>query len=528
VPHESQPNPTQADRQDLLAASRRVDWRFLWPDPLLRRVALVGEERPRLRAALELLSERVVGADESPDLVVVCGATPDDLRRAAERVPPGGRLYAELRGPRVAHARALALLSGLGFGGLAAHWHHPDFERCEEIVPLASPEVVRHALGRRGSRLRARVGRLALETGLLGRVIPCVSIVGQRRGDSGVEPRNAALSLLLSRPAPEVSPAARSLLLTPRFAASRHVVFLLFEPDDDRPSLVAKMPRLPGDVGGIEREAAALRALDRLRENGFQGAPHLVAFEAATPRALLAETALTGTPMTPAVVRRAPERCLAAVAALLEEIGLADPAVATADSHWYERLLEEPLGRFAASFDGGEEHLLVERTLELVAPLRGAALPLVLEHGDAGHPNLFLLESGRAALIDWEVCEPRGLPGHDLFFFLAYLAFAVAGAGMTDERRAVFHETFFGARAPYAQAVAGYAERVGVPPRLLRPLFVASWARYAAGLPGRLRTTGGERGVPSTESLRGHRYYVLWRHTVENAGDLHLPGEGRG
>lgn len=527
MPHQSQPNPPQTDRQDLLAASRRVDWRFLLPDPHLRRVALVGEERPGLRAALELLSEGVVSAEDSPDLVVVGGATLADLRQAAERVPPGGRLYAELRGPRVPYARALDLLSGLGFGELAAHWHHPDFERCEEIVPLASPEVVRHALGRRGSRLRARLGRVALEAGLLGRVIPCVSILGHRAGDTGVEPRNAALSLLLSRPGPEVSPAARSLLVTPRFAASRHVVFLFFEPDDGRPSLVAKMPRLSGDVGGIEREAAALRALDRLRERGFDGAPRLVAFEGA-PHAALAETALTGTPMTPAVVRRTPEGCLDAVAALLAEIGLADPIAATADPHWYERLLEEPLRRFAASFDGGGEALLVERTLELVAPLRSAGLPLVLEHGDVSHPNLFLRESGRAALIDWELCEPRGLPAHDLFFFLAYLAFAVEGAGVTDERRAVFHETFFGARASYAQALVGYAERVGVPPRLLRPLFVASWARYAAGLPSRLRTTGGERGAPSMESLRGHRYYVLWRHTVENAGELRLPGEGQG
>lgn len=527
MPHQSQTNPPHADHQGLLAASRRIDWRFLLSDPRLGRVALVGHVDPSLREALGLLSEEVVGQGESADLTVVRGAGPRELARAAQLVPPGGWLYAELRRPRAAPGRAFALLRGLGFGELAAHWHHPDFERCTEIVPLSNEEVLRHALSRRGSRLKALLARLALETGLLARVVPSVSVLGRRRA-SGVDlqPHNAALSLLLSEPDVDVSPATSSLLLTPRFAASRHVVFLLFGPHDEVPSLVAKMPRLSGDVGGIEREALSLRALDRLWEGGFDGAPRVVFFDNDANRAVLAETALTGTSMTPAEVRRAPDRCLDAVAGLLMEIGAAQARAPAQAARWFERLLEEPLRRLAASFDSGDETALVERTLGLLSPLREAELPFVLEHGDVSHPNLILLGSGRAGLIDWELSEPHGLPAHDLFFFLEFFAFSVAPARAAARRTAVFAETFFGARVPYAKTILAYAERVGVPSSLLHPLFVACWARCAAGLPLRLRTTREERGAPSAQSIRGHRYYDLWRYTVEHAGKLLLPGNG--
>ena len=526
MPHLFQTNQLDADRQSQLVASRRVDWRFLLPDPRLRRVALVGQGRPGLREALELLSEESVDAADSPDLVVVSGAGAglDALRHAAELVPSGGHIYAELA-PLAGHTRAFALLKRLGFGELRAHWHLPGFDRCEEIVPLAGEEVVRHALGRRGPRVRIP-GRVLFASGLLGRVSPWVSVLGRRLdAGSGHPPVNAGLSRLAAAGV-DFPAETRSLLVTPRFATSRHVVFLFFQPGDDRPWLVAKLPRLPADVEGIEREAAGLRELGRLGSS-FDGAPRLVAFEREPGGALLAETAVSGAPMAPAEIRRAPDRCVSSVAGLLTEMALADPRAASADPGWYERLLGEPLRRFAAAFEGGDEARLVERTLELVAPLREGEIPLVLEHGDVSHPNILLLADGRAALVDWELSELRGLPAHDLFLFLAYVVFALGRARTNDRRKAVFHETFFGARAPYSETILAYAERVGVLPRFLPALFVACWARYAAALVARLRTVGGEGTAPSA-SLRAHRNYVLWRHTVENAGQLRLSGEEEG
>jgi hypothetical protein len=517
VPHASQSNPHPTDRHDLLLASRRVDWRFLLPDPALRRVAIVGEAGPDLRRALELFSEEAGSRPEAPELVVAAAAGPRELRAAAELVPPGGRLYAELRGPLARPGRALTLLRELGLGEAIAHWHLPSFDRAQEIVPLAHDEVVGHALERHSPRFRIP-GRALLRAGLLRRLAPCVSVLARRvDGDSSPPSRDASLARLAAAGV-DVPADARSLLLTPRFAASRHVVFLLFPPGEERPRLVAKLPRLSQDVAGIEREAESLR---RLGEDGFEGAPHLLAFTREPGAELLAETALVGVPLSPEEVRRAPEASVGSVGELLVRMALADPQPAAGDPDWFERLLGEPLRRFAAAFDGGDEARLVERTLELVAPLRGSELPLVLEHGDVSHPNLLRLASGPAALVDWELSEPRGLPAHDLFLFLAYVAFALGRAKSNEERVRIFDETFFRARAP-SEAISSYAERADVAPRLLPALFVACWARYAATLVERLRAFPGE-DAPS-ERLRAHRNYALWRHTVESVERLRVSG----
>jgi Phosphotransferase enzyme family len=522
VPHASQSNPLQTDRHDLLVASRRIDWRFLLPDPELRRVAIVGEASARLRQALELFGGEVGSGADAPELVVAAPAGPGELRAAAELVPPGSRLYAELRGPLARPGRALALVRELGLAEAAAHWHLPNFDRPQEIVPLAHEEVVRHALERHGRRFRIAGGAL-LRAGLLRRLAPCVSVLARRvDGDSRAPEPNAGLARLAAAGV-DIPARARSLLVTPRFAASRHVVFLVFRPGEDRPRLAAKLPRLSGDVTGIEREAGSLRALGRLDSAGFEGAPRLLAFEGEPGRELLAETAVVGTPLSPAGVRRAPEVSVSSVEELLVQMALADPQPAAADPGWFERLLGEPLRRFAASFGGGDEARLAARTLELVSPLRKCDLRLVLEHGDVSHPNLVVLANGRAALVDWELSEPRGLPTHDLFLFLAYVAFAVGRAKSNERRKEVFDETFFGTGAPSA-TILGYVERVGVERDCLHALFVACWARYAAALVARLRTSGGE-GAASSGDIRAHRNYVLWRHTVENAERLCLLGE---
>ena len=55
-----------------------------------------------------------------------------------------------------------------------------------------------------------------------------------------------------------------SLTLTPRFPASRHVIFLLMPRDRHDPVLVAKVPRLPEFSDSIEREVRNLREIQAL------------------------------------------------------------------------------------------------------------------------------------------------------------------------------------------------------------------------------------------------------------------------
>ena len=190
---------TQTQSDALLQASRRVDWRFLLPDPNLGRVAYLGPANRSLWESLRLFSAALAVIEGTPtqdsraaqfDVVGASRPSNDMLERAAELVRPEGFLYVEayrrlwpsrLRSP----ADYVSAIRRLGFVEVEAHWHWPNFEACAEIVPLDDPAAMLHALGRRrrggAARLKSAVGRRLLRMGLLTRIVPCFSIVARKR-----------------------------------------------------------------------------------------------------------------------------------------------------------------------------------------------------------------------------------------------------------------------------------------------------------------------------------------------------------
>lgn len=280
------------------------------------------------------------------------------------------------------------------------------------------------------------------------------------------------------------------ILLTPRFRRSRHVIVLVLADGSSVPALVAKLPRRACDADGLEREAENLRAVSGALAGAAQGSvPMALAFERGLSHPLLLESALLGSALSPAALRRDRSRAVVTVGAWLERLALAT-STPTEGAAYYDRLVSAPiraLAEAAPSLSG-----MVRRTLELSRPLQDAELPLVFEHGDFCHPNLLLGEGGRLGVLDWERAEPAGLPGHDLFFFLAY----AADAGRDRPERV--RRAFFGRRAWAWRMAEGYAARLGLDSGLLRPLFALSCARAVA-------SSGG--GLP--------RHMQLWRLALE-------------
>lgn len=343
-----------------------------------------------------------------------------------------------------------------------------------------------------------------------------LSFISANRERLGLEQLGVSLPLL-------------SILLTPRFRASRHVVMLLLPEGSSDPALVAKMPRLRGDSEGVERERAVLTLAQDRGPDGMAGVPRVVAFEEVGERPLLLETALVGVPMTPEQVRRRPAESIGVVLAWLEQLPRSD---ATLDQQSYVRLLDQPLRRFRRVFtpDGAAD--LVDRTLELVEPLGAQPVPWVIEHGDLSHPNLLWLRDGTVGVVDWELGERHGLPGHDLFFFLNYVATALSRAGTSERQVRAFHEAVIDRRGWARESVTAYADRLQLDRALLPSLLVACWARATTRLLERLLGSdaesppeGGDSGSASVPTLtpqladwlRGDRHYALWRHAVEHA-----------
>ena len=183
----------------LLQASRRVDWRFLLPDPDLGRVACMSGADATLVESLRLFSEELhvfetpAGADADPpyDVVVLADPNRDVLDAAAGLLVPGGWLYVEVdtslrrkpgrpSGSARGYGRALR---GLGLVDVKSHVHWPDFASCRAIVPLEDPAAVRHGLARgRTKAPRALTLFAPALAGLhqLALFVPCASAIGRR------------------------------------------------------------------------------------------------------------------------------------------------------------------------------------------------------------------------------------------------------------------------------------------------------------------------------------------------------------
>lgn len=308
-------------------------------------------------------------------------------------------------------------------------------------------------------------------------------------------------------------------VLTPHFVTSRHVVALVFATGDPLPRVVAKIPRRPGDNEGVDREARMLRRLAELNGGPVAGVPAVVATVDVAGQTLLVETTVHGPELVPREVSRDLDRAVAVGAAFIGALPVVAPAEENAD--WYRTAVADPLAELVALAPmEGEAAELVDRTHALLEPLRTVALPAVFEHGDMSHPNLLLDTDGGLQVIDWERATEHGLPGHDLVFYVQYLAESQRSAFTRPEQCAAFDAAFVGPHGWARPALAAHLELRGVDPAVLDALVLTSWARSAATLVDRLRP--GADGVETAGdalavAVRNDRDVVLWRHAVRRA-----------
>jgi hypothetical protein len=299
-----------------------------------------------------------------------------------------------------------------------------------------------------------------------------------------------------------------ALLITPRFRASAHVVALVFPAAARTPALAVKIARLQRSRT-VEREASMLEAA-RSEHRAPRSIPEVVSWGHWEGHPLLVQEALAGQPMDRASVRRDPSRCVAAVLDWLS--GFTTELHPPRDTEWLERRVVQPLREFGRLFGAGQD---AERAIAIVQTLDGAALPRIFEHGDLSHPNLIWLQSGGLGVVDWELAERDGLPGHDLFHFLAYVGGALSDAESPDAHAAAFRASLETNDGWAWTATREYAAGLGIADELLPALLVLAWSRYLAGLSERLGAT--EEGVPDEEArtwVRSHRYAAIWREAI--------------
>ena len=195
---------------------RRVDWRFLFPEPALRRVAYVGSRDEVLLAALGRFSESLtvfsqqdLAAIPEPenhdfDLVIMRSRLRGDLETAVSLLRVGGYFYWEIdrrnwlsfkrkarAGPRFPiFSDYVGFLKPLGFSEIGLQWHFPNFEMCRQMVPLDDPVALGYVLranNGRALRLKTFLGCRPRILILLRWLLPCISITAKKIKDFNKE-----------------------------------------------------------------------------------------------------------------------------------------------------------------------------------------------------------------------------------------------------------------------------------------------------------------------------------------------------
>lgn len=301
-----------------------------------------------------------------------------------------------------------------------------------------------------------------------------------------------------------------TVLLTPRFTTSRHVVGLVHPAGDASPTVVVKLPRQPGDVESVEREAQVLRTLGP----GHEGTvPRVLGLVRSGAQVALVETAVDGVPLDPALVQADLDGAIRIGRQFLA--GLPSAAAAT-NGDWYRRCVVAPLQELLHRV-GGDPGIadLIAATHRALVPLADRPMPPVFEHGDLSHPNLLVGADGRLRVLDWERAVPQGVPGHDLVFYLQYLAESLAKAFVPDEQLAAW-DRWWGPGGRGRELLRDELSRHRLDLDLPQEWLLLCWARSASTLGHRLTEESGSS--LALAAVLKDRDVLLWRHALDAIG----------
>ena len=404
---------------------------------------------------------------------------------------PGGEIVCIWRLPRpFAAGRAPRRLrrAGLPTCGSSGPARSPPRTAVLALARLAAARS--HLLGQRPARSARQAALRPLWRALAraGLLAPLCAI-GQRPGEEG-EPRPDEIEAAF--PA-----GGGQLLLTGGHRSINKVVGLPFATAAEEPAAVAKFSRVPAADAALEREASALRTIERDRP-GVPGVPRLLAEGKRAGRHALAESAIHGRPLIELLSPANFDEQATLVGDWLA--GLSGGERRPRDE-WWPGLAGEPLEAFERNFGDVVSAGTIAALRRQLGEL--GDLPEACEHRDCSPWNVVLDEHGAPGLLDWESAEPHGLPGLDLAYFLANCAFVLDGALESGQTRESY-DRLLNPATPYgkvaAERTAGYCDRLGLSDEDFARLRLLAWVIHSASDYNHLEMAAA--GPPSREALR--------------------------
>jgi hypothetical protein len=190
---------------------RRLDWRFLLPEPGLDSVGYIGPGKDSLLPALKWVAgslAMIVENAETPapnpegalcDVVVVQSSSFYDLEQGITLLKPNGRLYWEVdrqmgsggwtvdsnSANRIRKPMEITkVVQRWGLCEAELYWHRPDFNACKEFVSLRDGAPLGFLVGQLAETglppWISRVARSLILQGFLPSLFRCLSVVARK------------------------------------------------------------------------------------------------------------------------------------------------------------------------------------------------------------------------------------------------------------------------------------------------------------------------------------------------------------
>lgn len=486
---------------------RRVDWRFLLPQPQKgsfdHLVVLGGPENLAARIREVGVAERVsstLPGEQPADALAILHDSPVSLRKAVHCLRPGGMLYYEVdrrsgAGLWASPGRIRRMLADAGLTITGIYWAKPDFAHCEMYLPLDRAWALRWYLKTLYTPITPLRTLLepalrtisAVGSGAFAPFAPCYAVTAVAGPPVDWRPSVLGQATL----PPELRERElRPLVFTD---AGNRVVLLPFAGRDKQPAAVVKIPKLAEFNAKTEHEQQALA-----RVRAQLDAP--LRDTIPTPLGLLhwGDISIGLEHYAPGhSLLRSSGRWHAPVRQKIEDLRLAAEWLAefhrqteASRPKWSvferERWIEQPLAAYADAFGTTTaEELLFNLARQRGRELENASLPIVCRHGDFSVWNIFRT-ARKLTVIDWEGGRP-GLPVGDLIHFVTQWSFAVRRLQGDAAQLRGFGELFLAperggvsTRAAEA-ALHTYMARLNIDPRFLPLLLVMRCVELALG-----------------------------------------------
>ncbi|MEZ4863297.1 MAG: phosphotransferase [Caldilineaceae bacterium] len=529
---------------------RRVDWRFLLPDPWPKNTLCFADGL--LAAGVAAVSEKTTMAKvanaatslepEAFDLAVARNPNQTVLTQAWHALRPGGVCYSEWYRPLVGGLPGVtSRLAQAGFGAIAGYWPWPWPDRAPTLfwLPLMAPGALHYyqvsrPLPQSPWRRALYHGqwalwRLAQQAGWLAPLcVVAQKLEGDRLNDLPESLSRQFHSEGTMTVSAKLSPQGHWLLLTGGRRAINKVVGLHFADAATTPRLAVKWPRVPESAPALAQEARILCALQE-RYPTLTGAPRVIFQQGQQERFMVGESVVSGLPVGMQLNRD--NYCHFALQAADWLAQLAQNSPVQPQSVWWERLIAKRLTRFRQCFGGVVAQAQLQQSQALLSTL--SDLPLVCEQRDFSPWNVLVDQQGQFGVLDWESAELQGLPALDLIYFLTYLAFWVEGlpvhgnmpiAQLRRAYRATLDPTTMTGNVT-AVSLSRYTQQIDLDPAAIAPLRRLTWLIHADSEYQHFCADMGAQ--PPAALLRQSLFVNLWEEDGYAGEACHKAGQER-